>query len=98
MFTGSNLDVDNQAEQLFPDFTTPVANGVISLICPPDNGGVLSVGFSSAVTAFGTAATTDGFPIYPGSTLDLKCDKASTLYGIGSANNLKIGFVLREKA
>ena len=97
MFTGSNLDVDASAEQLFPTFTTPVQNGVISLICPPDNGGYIAVGFSNAVTA-GEAAATDGFPLYPGATLDLKCDAASTLWGKGSAANLKIFFVLREKA
>jgi hypothetical protein len=91
MVTGSNLDVDNVAEQLFPDFTTGIGNGVITLFCPPDNGGVIYFGTSSGVTA-GTTAATDGFPIWPGQAEEFSLDIPSKLYGIGSANNLKIFF------
>jgi hypothetical protein len=91
MITGSNLDVDASAEQLFPTYTTPLRSG-LTVKTAPTNTGLIYVSTNTNVTA-GTDATTDGFPLGPGESVDLELDKASVLYGIASVDNQKIFFI-----
>jgi hypothetical protein len=88
--TGSNLDIDTAAEQI-TGTSYPATVGVL-FRADADNSGVIYLG-NSDVTA-GTTASTDGFPLSAGDGVFLQISNANLVYGIGSAVNQKIFFMV----
>ena len=88
--TGSNLDIDTTAEQLTS--TSYAAYVGVLFRADADNSGVIYLG-NSDVTA-GTTAATDGLPLSAGDAVFLQISNANLVYGIGSAVNQKIYFMV----
>ena len=88
--TGSNLDIDTSAEQV-TSTSYPAAVGVL-FRADASNSGLVYLG-NSDVTA-GTTAATDGFPLSAGDAVFLQISNANLVYGIGSAVNQKIFFMV----
>ena len=88
--TGSNLDIDTAAEQI-TSTSYPATVGVL-FRADADNSGVIYLG-NSDVTA-GTTAATDGLPLSAGDAVFLQISNANLVYGIGSAVNQKIYFLV----
>ena len=89
--TGSNLDIDTTAEQITAGTSYPAEVGVL-FRADSGNSGLVYLG-NSDVTA-GTTAATDGLPLSAGDAVFLQISNANLVYGIGSAVNQKIYFMV----